>query len=169
MIRIALILAALLASAPTLAQEGPSASLGCYGELGASGTSTTIDKETQRSIKQMGVGTGCNVQAGTFVVGGGLRLDTGAGGRSASVTAKAGVPINSGLFAYGLAAYSMDAGQRLDANNGVLAAGLGVEIALSKNLAGYFELQKDIARLGTAKSLDEQTVVRAGVRVYLGK
>lgn len=171
MIRIALTVFALLSltACHARAQEGPSAALGCYGDLGASGTSTTIDKETTRTIKQIGGGAGCNMPAGTFILGGGVRVDTGSGGRSTSVTGKLGIPVNSGLLAYGLTSYTMDADTRIDVKNGILAAGVGIEIALSKGVAGYVELTRDLARMGTARDLNDQTTAKAGVRIYLGK
>jgi hypothetical protein len=167
--RFALIAALTILTSPTFAQEGPAPFVGCYGELGVSGQSTTIDKETTRTLKQLGGGAGCNKSAGNLIVGGGLRLDTGSGGRTSSVVGKVGVPINDGLMAYGLMDYSMDASKRIDVKNGVLSAGIGAEVALSKDVKGYAELTRDIARTGGARAIDDQYTVRAGVRIYLGK
>jgi opacity protein-like surface antigen len=162
-------LTAVTLALPARAEDPKPAFTGCSGELAISGQSNTTTGHTERTVKQISGGAGCAQPAGNLIIGGGARLNTGSGDRSVSIIGKAGIPINDGLMAYGLTTYTVDAEKRIDVKNGVLAAGAGVEFVVSKNVTGFMELQKDIAKTDGARALDEQYTARAGVRIYLGK
>lgn len=147
----ALTLAA-LSVAPARADD-PSAFIGCRGEASIAGTSQIDQNKVQRTLKQAGVGADCNVAvAPSAVFGAGVRLDFGSGSTEAGLNAKLGYALNPGVLLYGLGQYNIDATKKPN-GTGVLSAGVGAEVIVSKNTSAFFELARDLARTGDARAL----------------
>jgi predicted porin len=155
-----------LCAVPALADD-PAAFLGCRGEASLAGTSQIDQNKINRTLKQAGVGADCNMAiAPSTVLGGGVRLDLGSGSTEAGLNAKLGYAINPGVLLYGLGQYNIDATKKPN-GTGVLSAGVGAEVIVSKNTSAFFELQRDLARTGDARAISEQTTGRVGLRFKL--
>jgi hypothetical protein len=147
--------------------DDPSAFVGCRGEASIAGTSQILENKVQRTLKQGGVGADCNVAiAPSTVFGAGVRLDLGSGSTEAGINAKLGYALNPGVLLYGLGSYNMDATKKIG-GSGVLSAGAGAEVIVSKSVSAFFELERDLARTGDARALSEQTTGRVGLRFKL--
>jgi hypothetical protein len=162
--RLALI--ALLAT-PAVAQEPrPHGFTGVYIEGSLQGQSQILDNKVQRTVKQGGIGAGINLPLGDKIVAGPMvRLDLGSATREVGVGARVGYVLNPGVLLYAPIMYSMDGSKHLNAANGVLSAGAGAEIVVSKSVTAFFELQRDLAKAGEARELNQVTTGRVGARV----
>lgn len=164
--------AAAVFTMPAWAQDAPAepakgAFTGCFGGASVSGQNTQVDETTTHAIKQFGIEAGCDHALGAvggLVLGESLKFDTGSGERSVAAKVRAGIVVNPGLMPYAFGQYTADATTKLNTADGILSGGVGLEFEIKKNLNAFVEVQKDLARYGASKALDEQYRGTVGVR-----
>jgi hypothetical protein len=139
---------------------------GCYG--GASGSTSFVKAKSDASeiFQRLGVGAGCDYQFGRYFTGASLAYDFGYA-PMAAVAGRVGYTINPYTAIYGLASLQMD-GTAPKMKDGMLSAGVGLEVFAAKNLTLFVEATRDVKTFGIARELSESTSVRVGGRYRFG-
>jgi hypothetical protein len=135
---------------------------GCFVSAAGSGVFAEMSAASA-SVKAFMAGAGCDIQSGKLVFG--ASADYGFGeseSRFVAITGRAGYTLNPHLLLYGLVSLTMD-GRSPNLQDSALAAGVGVETYIDRNLSIFLEATAGLNGYGSVKDLELSTV-KGGVR-----